>query len=80
MALHDVISEIPSHTPGTAKGEERCGRRNRDRKPARRARTASDATGINASNANPSIPACRTCLRPDRQRSGCFFLGDEFLP
>jgi hypothetical protein len=53
-----VTADLPSHTPGTPKGEERVlkegrepGRRNREPQ-----RTARDATGINADARGPIDP------------------------
>ena len=53
MAYQDesAKAELPSHTPGTTKGEDRA-------KPVqqRRTRMASDATGINPQDAGPIDP------------------------
>ncbi len=51
MATHD----LPSHTPGTARGERRSGRTiGRDK--ARGSRGSRDATGINAQKRAPIDP------------------------
>ncbi len=58
MARRDVRADLPAHTPGTPKGEERVERFGRE--PGRRDkppdRTARDATSINASAREPIDP------------------------
>ena len=51
MATHD----LPSHTPGTARGERRS-RRAIGRDKARGSRASRDATGINAEKRAPIDP------------------------
>jgi hypothetical protein len=55
MARHSVTSELPSHTPGTPKGEERVRREGREpgREKQTPHRTARDSTSINASARAP---------------------------
>jgi hypothetical protein len=59
MASNDVRPDLPSHTPGTPKGEERV--RKEGREPGRRSRqtgrTARDATAINPEAREPIDPA-----------------------
>ena len=45
----------PRHTTGTARGERRYGE-NTGKKPARKGRTANDATGINPGKRKPIDP------------------------
>lgn len=58
MPQQDVSPDTPSHTPGTAKGEERVRRHGRE--PGRESdefnRTARDATSINAKDRAPIDP------------------------
>jgi hypothetical protein len=56
---HNMKSELPSHTPGTQKGEERVRRHGREagREDRRVHRTARDSTSINASHRAPIDPA-----------------------
>jgi hypothetical protein len=58
MVEPDVSPDAPSHTPGTAKGEERVQRHGRE--PGRHTRspnrTARDATSINAEDLEPIDP------------------------
>jgi hypothetical protein len=58
MAHDDVRPDTPSHTPGTAKGEERLRQYGREpgRDDARAGRTARDSTGINADARAPIDP------------------------
>jgi hypothetical protein len=56
MATQDTRRDMPSHTAGTARGEERSGRGHRGRKATRGSRPASDATGINARERGPIDP------------------------
>ena len=58
MASDDVTPDLPSHTPGTPKGEELVRRKGRepgrqDREPHR---TARDSTSINADACGPIDP------------------------
>jgi hypothetical protein len=58
VARQDVTPDLPSHTPGTPKGEERVIRHGReagrqDHPPHRRAR---DSTSINADAREPIDP------------------------
>ena len=60
MARREVTPDLPSHTPGTPKGEERVLRAGRE--PGRRGkgqqphRTARDSTSINAEARAPIDP------------------------
>jgi hypothetical protein len=58
MAWEDVTPDLPSHTPGTPKGEERV--RHEGHEPGRQKdrphRTARDATSINAAAREPIDP------------------------
>jgi hypothetical protein len=58
MADRDVRADLPAHTPGTPKGEERVRRHGREpgREDGRRGRTARDSTSINASARDPIDP------------------------
>jgi hypothetical protein len=58
MAREDVSPDLPSHTPGTPKGEERVLRHGREpgRDNAHGARTARDATSINPRDRDPIEP------------------------
>lgn len=53
---HSSKTEIPSHTPGTTRGENEL--RNRGAEPGRErgVRTARDATSINADKRDPIDP------------------------
>jgi hypothetical protein len=54
----DSTAELPSHTPGTPKGEERVRREGREpgREDAKAGRTARDSTSINPRNRDPIDP------------------------
>jgi hypothetical protein len=58
MAAFEVRPDLPSHTPGTPRGEERV--RKEGREPGRRdkrfARSARDATSINPEAREPIDP------------------------
>jgi hypothetical protein len=58
MAMQDVRPDLPSHTPGTPKGEERV--RSHGREPGRdddrAGRTARDSTSINPRSRDPIDP------------------------
>ena len=58
MKRHDSKSELPSHTPGTPRGEELV--RDYGREPGRDGpdggRTARDSTGINPESRRPIDP------------------------
>jgi hypothetical protein len=58
MALRDVSPDLPAHTPGTAKGEERVMRHGREpgRGDRHAHRTARDSTSINPEAENPIDP------------------------
>jgi len=58
MADRDVRADLPAHTPGTPKGEERVRRHGREpgRDDKSAARTARDSTSINASSRDPIDP------------------------
>ena len=58
MASFDVRADLPSHTPGTPKGEERVRREGREpgRENTKLGRTARDSTSINASARDPIDP------------------------
>jgi hypothetical protein len=58
MAKQDVRPDLPSHTPGTPKGEERLRREGPEpgRENRKLGRTARDATGINARARDPIDP------------------------
>jgi hypothetical protein len=55
MARQDVRPDLPAHTPGTPKGEERVRVKGREpgRENAKLGRTARDATSINAAERDP---------------------------
>jgi len=56
--LFDATAELPAHTPGTPKGEERVCKEGREpgRKNPKIGRTARDATSINADKRDPIDP------------------------
>ena len=58
MARNDVTPDLPSHTPGTPKGEERVRREGREpgRENREPHRTARDSTSINAESRGPIDP------------------------
>jgi hypothetical protein len=58
MASDDVRPDLPSHTPGTPKGEERVQREGREpgRDSQKTVRTARDATSINPKARDPIDP------------------------
>jgi hypothetical protein len=58
MANREVKPDLPSHTPGTPKGEERVRREGREpgREQPKLGRTARDATSINAAARDPIDP------------------------
>jgi hypothetical protein len=58
MARHEVTPDLPSHTPGTAKGEERVQRQGLEpgRQRGEPHRTARDSTSINAEAHGPIDP------------------------
>jgi hypothetical protein len=58
MARRDVTPDLPSHTPGTPKGEERVLREGREpgRDDPRASRTARDSTSINPKDRDPIDP------------------------
>jgi hypothetical protein len=58
MARQEVTPDLPSHTPGTPKGEERVQREGREPGRERREphRTARDSTSINAKARAPIDP------------------------
>jgi hypothetical protein len=58
MARQDVRPDTPSHTPGTAKGEERIEIHGREpgRKDRRAGRTARDSTSIDPQSREPIDP------------------------
>jgi hypothetical protein len=58
MAERDPRPDLPSHTPGTPKGEERVQREGREpgRESAKLGRTARDATSINPASRDPIDP------------------------
>jgi hypothetical protein len=55
---HEVRPDLPAHTPGTPKGEERVRREGREpgRQDTRRGRTARDSTSINPHARDPIDP------------------------
>jgi hypothetical protein len=55
MARREVTPDLPAHTPGTPKGEERVLREGREpgREHPRLGRTARDATSINPKDRDP---------------------------
>jgi hypothetical protein len=58
MARQEVTPDLPSHTPGTPKGEERVRREGREagRQGKQPHRTARDSTSINAEARGPIDP------------------------
>ncbi len=58
MASDYVRPDLPSHTPGTPKGEERVGREGREpgRDSSTTTRTARDSTSINPQAREPIDP------------------------
>jgi hypothetical protein len=58
MARREVSPDLPAHTPGTPKGEERVQREGREpgRENAKLGRTARDATSINPKGRDPIDP------------------------
>ncbi len=58
MARRDVTPDLPSHTPGTPKGEERVTKEGREpgREHGQPHRTARDSTSINAQARRPIDP------------------------
>ena len=58
MARYEVTPDLPSHTPGTPKGEERVRREGREpgRRDQRPHRNARDATSINPQAREPIDP------------------------
>jgi hypothetical protein len=58
MARQDVAPDAPSHTPGTAKGEERVQHHGKEpgRDDPRASRTARDSTSINPADHDPIDP------------------------
>jgi hypothetical protein len=58
MADNDARADLPSHTPGTPKGEERVRRHGREpgRDNKKSTRTARDSTSINAQACGPIDP------------------------
>ena len=58
MARRDVTPDLPAHTPGTPKGEERVLREGREpgRENEELGRTARDATSINPKDRDPIDP------------------------
>jgi hypothetical protein len=58
MARNEVTPDLPSHTPGTPKGEERVRRAGREpgRENREPHRTARDSTSINAESRAPIDP------------------------
>ena len=58
MASFDSRAQLPSHTPGTPRGEEMVRKlgREKGRDGPRGGRTARDATSINATARNPIDP------------------------
>jgi hypothetical protein len=58
MARFDSRSQLPSHTPGTPRGEELVRRYGREpgRERPRLGRTARDATSVNAAARDPIDP------------------------
>jgi hypothetical protein len=58
MEPFEVTPDLPSHTPGTPKGEERVRREGREpgREDTKSGRTARDSTSINAAARDPIDP------------------------
>jgi hypothetical protein len=58
MATFDSRAQLPSHTPGTPRGEEMVRKLGREegREGRQSGRTARDATSINAAARNPIDP------------------------
>jgi hypothetical protein len=58
MASQDIRPDLPSHTPGTPKGEERVRKEGREpgREQEKLGRTARDATSINPAARDPIDP------------------------
>jgi hypothetical protein len=58
MKLLDATAELPSHTPGTPKGEERVRREGREpgREDTRYGRVARDSTSISPRARDPIDP------------------------
>jgi hypothetical protein len=58
MTRREVSPDLPAHTPGTPKGEERVQREGREpgRENAKLGRTARDATSINPNDRDPIDP------------------------
>ena len=58
MARREVTPDLPAHTPGTPKGEERVLREGREpgREHEKLGRTARDATSINPKDRDPIDP------------------------
>jgi hypothetical protein len=58
MARHEVTPDLPAHTPGTPKGEERVQREGPEpgREHKEPHRTARDSTSINAAAREPIDP------------------------
>ena len=58
MAKHDQGVDLPAHTPGTPKGEERVRKHGREpgRAEPKLGRTARDSTSINPSSRDPIDP------------------------
>jgi hypothetical protein len=58
MASQEVTPDLPAHTPGTPKGEERVTRRGREpgREDTKVGRTARDSTSINPGDRDPIDP------------------------
>ena len=58
MASEDIRPDLPSHTPGTPKGEERVRREGREpgRRNQRIGRTARDSTSISPEGREPIDP------------------------
>jgi hypothetical protein len=58
MAMHEPAPDLPAHTPGTPKGEERVMRHGREagRGDKKAHRTARDSTSINPEGAAPIDP------------------------
>jgi hypothetical protein len=58
MARQEVTPDLPSHTPGTPKGEERVQHQGREpgRENEKLGRTARDATSINPKARDPIDP------------------------
>jgi hypothetical protein len=58
MASRDIRPDLPCHTPGTSKGEERVRREGPEpgREDRKVGRTARDSTSINAKSRDPIDP------------------------